>query len=742
MEVALQYFLQFSIAISLFYGLYLLILKNETFYNANRFYLVSGLLLAIFLPLFPIAYTTPISIVNNADFFSLSENQLSDNATIANVAATRNSWTYTDLLITIYVSGTMLFLARLLWQTTKVFQKIKKSNYKIIEGIKVIDQPEIMPYSFFNVVFIDIQKYSKRELSNILAHEKVHIQERHWIDLLIIELLSVLFWINPVVWLYERSIKENHEYLADQGVLLAGFHPGQYQALLINQLMGVKVLGFAHNLNFSLNKKRMKMMKKEKSPWASKMKLLLALPIIALLVFAFSKEEYVYETEQNDELASYERYGEIKVLKEPIRLAGEVMTIEGEAIQGAQFNNNQHLFKLKSDANGQFDFEIPKGFKFRETIIDDGNHYKKGLKILVNKEGYEPSKMLIDPDKARGKSEIKMLAHINVTGKIIDKHNQPIEGATVMDKKTRIATTSDSKGEFEIASTQYHMLEVKKEGYRTVNYALIDYENNSCNIVMEKGDDPMIKIRGKVLNSEGIPLTGANVILKGTNNGTVVDREGEFVLDVPKSDKSFKRSTNEGEVMVDNAQALVVSFVGYGTHEYVFDTQSDQEPIEVKIKLHKATFNITLPEIGDDEELIRGAIVEVPSPEFDDREESRQGEIVELPPPPKGNKKKEIFTIVEEMPNYKNGGMYQLAADIKELTTSISKNTSDRGEVLVGFTVAADGSIVNPQVVESSKSKMLDGSAIKIIQKLDNWSPGIQRGKKVPVDLTVPVKFE
>jgi TonB family protein len=328
-----------------------------------------------------------------------------------------------------------------------------------------------MPFSFFNVVFIDIQEYSERELSNIIAHEKVHIQERHWIDLLIIELLAVLFWINPVVWLYERSIKQNHEYLADQGVLLAGYSPGQYQALLINQLMGVKVLGFAHNLNFSLNKKRMEMMKKEKSPWASKMKLLLALPIIALLVFAFAKKEYV-------------------------------------------------------------------------------------------------------------------------------------------------------------------------------------------------------------------------------------------------------------------------------THEYVFDTQSDQEPIEVKIKLHKATFNITLPEIGDDEELIRGAIVEVPSPEFDDREESRQGEIVELPPPPKGNKKKEIFTIVEEMPNYKNGGMYQLAADIKELTTSISKNTSDRGEVLVGFTVAADGSIVNPQVVESSKSKMLDGSAIKIIQKLDNWSPGIQRGKKVPVDLTVPVKFE
>ncbi|MDZ7606612.1 MAG: M56 family metallopeptidase [Cyclobacteriaceae bacterium] len=133
----------------------------------------------------------------------------------------------------------------------------------------------------------------KEELSNIIAHERVHIQEKHWVDLLIIELLAVLFWVNPVVWLYERAIKQNHEYLADQGVLLAGYSPGQYQALLINQLMGVKVMGFAHNLNFSLNKKRMEMMKKEKSPGVSKMKLLLALPVIALLVFAFAKKRII-----------------------------------------------------------------------------------------------------------------------------------------------------------------------------------------------------------------------------------------------------------------------------------------------------------------------------------------------------------------------------------------------------------------------------------------------------------------
>jgi protein TonB len=142
--------------------------------------------------------------------------------------------------------------------------------------------------------------------------------------------------------------------------------------------------------------------------------------------------------------------------------------------------------------------------------------------------------------------------------------------------------------------------------------------------------------------------------------------------------------------------------------------------------MEKGVFNIELPEIGKDEKLVQSDIVEIPSP----------------PPPPKKGSKEEVFSIVEEMPVYKNGGMYRLAMDIKELTSSIMKKISDRGEAIVGFTVAADGSVVNPQVVQSSNNKALDVSAIEIIQKLDNWNPGIQRGKKVPVDLTVPVKFE
>ena len=539
METFQLYFLQTSIGIVLFYLLYLLLLKNETYYKANRFFLVVGLILALVLPLFPITYESPIALMRNAEFFSLADNPpVIDFGNTGNIQEKDGSGIhFTQWILWFYIAGMVFFLNRLLWQTIRISWKTRHSTIEIIDGIKIINQKTTMPYSFFNVVFIDIQEYSERDLSNIIAHEKVHIRERHWVDLLIIELMTVLFWVNPVVWLYERSIKQNHEYLADQGVLLAGYSPGQYQALLINQLMGVKVLGFAHNLNFSLNKKRMEMMKKEKSPGVSKMKLLLALPVIALLVFAFAKKEYA----------------------------------------------------------------------------------------------------MMDTNK---KSAIS------------------------------ISTNTDQ---------------------------------NTIQSIQEN----LIKIKGVVVNSDGLPMTGANVILKDTNTGTVVDERGEFELDAPEE------------------FSLVISFIGYKTvmNKYSF---MDKSNATVKIKMEEGIFNIDLPEIGDDEHLVNGKIVEVPPP----------------PSPPKKGRKGEIFTIVEDMPAYKEGGMYQLALDLKDQTNKVVETAKDRGEAVVGFTVTPEGKVLNPHIVTSANSKLLDESALKIVSKLDNWNPGIQRGKPVQVDLTVPVKFE
>lgn len=527
MEYLLTYLLKASLGIVLFYLIYVLLLRKETFYLSNRLYLLFGLITALLLPAFPLTYVTPVQVASNATFYSLTEGSL--NALIAPTAAEAGNGSFwkdpITLITSIYIIGALVFFLRLLVQTISVVIRLKYGEKSFYNGVQLVEiKKNVMPFSFFNMVIISTKDYSAKELSNIIAHEKVHIEERHWIDLLLIELLTVLFWFNPIVWLYERSIKQNHEYLADRGVLLAGFSPGQYQALLINQLMGVKILGFTNNLNFSLNKKRMEMMKKEKSSGFKKVKLILVLPVIATLIFAFAKKEHV---------------------------------------------------ALES---------IP---------ISDQN--------------------------------------------VIFEANQIEE---------------------------------------------------------------LIPIKGTVVDEDGNPMTGANVILKNTNTGTVVDRNGEFELSVPEK------------------CALVVSFIGYKTETLKISANGNVNP-SVRIKMNKGVFEIKLPETNGEE------IIDIPPP----------------PPPTKGENG-EVFTVVEDMPSYKNGGMHGLAVELDEKIEWVKTKTEDRGKAVVGFTVATNGSVIDTHIVESTNSKMLDASALKIIASLNNWNPGIQRGKPVKVNVTLPMEFK
>ena len=146
--------------------------------------------------------------------------------------------------------------------------------------------------------FININHLNDADLTSILTHEKVHIREKHWVDLLIVELITVFFWFNPFAWFFERSVKQNHEYLADKGVLAQGLSVGRYQSILINLLMGTQIIGITNNLNYSINQKRMKMMTTNKTSKSQALRMLWALPVISVLLVAFAKPNYVINTQQ------------------------------------------------------------------------------------------------------------------------------------------------------------------------------------------------------------------------------------------------------------------------------------------------------------------------------------------------------------------------------------------------------------------------------------------------------------
>ena len=266
MEVLLEILIRASISISLFYALYWLLLRQSTHFTANRIFLLISLLISVVLAMVPVQYQVVIPAPSSP---VLSEYNGVFNRDVANTTTNEqnsNGIGLFGVMLIIYSIGAAIVLLRLLIQCRKPILIITKSKPKIIYDCLIHENKVFnSPFSFFNRILINPEYFQQDEMYDILTHEKVHIQERHWIDLFIIELLTVFFWFNPFIWFFERAIKQNHEYLADEGVLSRGHSPVRYQALLINRLMGAQVIGLANHFGSSLGPTRFKMMTKEKT---------------------------------------------------------------------------------------------------------------------------------------------------------------------------------------------------------------------------------------------------------------------------------------------------------------------------------------------------------------------------------------------------------------------------------------------------------------------------------------------
>ena len=354
METSLFYLLNASGGIVLFYLVYWLFLRNETFHLANRLFLLGSLLLAILLPLLPVRYEVLIEATEGA---KNGAHTIAD--TFKNIPVfkgTKESTTtfgWQQAILLIYLTGAAIFLLRLLTQTAVLIHLMIKYRVTSFNGMRVVENEKYgLPFSFFNIVFINPKFHTQDDLPEILAHEKVHIRENHWFDLLFIELLTVIFWFNPFIWLFERAIKQNHEYLADKGVLAQGHTVGRYQALLVNQLMGMQIIGITNNLNFALSTNRLKMMTKKKTSARRLIRFTWALPALALLLFAFAEPEYSYK---ETEIVGNKLMPAKTQSEKQLTINGKVVSKEtGKVIPGASIVIKGSTVGCVSDRNGTF----------------------------------------------------------------------------------------------------------------------------------------------------------------------------------------------------------------------------------------------------------------------------------------------------------------------------------------------------------------------------------------------------
>ena len=384
MEVLLEILIRASIGIALFYALYWLLLRQSTHFKANRLFLLISLMVSVVLALVPIQYQVLIQAPSSpalSDYSGIFNREVANTSTNEQDSNGIGLW---GILFLIYSIGSAIVLLRLLVQCGKPLLIISKSKPKKIYDCLIHENKVFSsPFSFFNRILINPEYFQQDEIDDILTHEKVHIQERHWIDLFIIELLTVVFWFNPFIWFFERAIKQNHEYLADEGVLSRGHSPVRYQALLINRLMGTQVIGLSNHFNSSLGLTRFKMMTKEKTSKRKLLRMVWGIPVLAILLMAFAKPEYKVKADNEVQITS----NDIKLSDKNnhIKIKGTVKDDKGNPMPGTSVVVRGTTTGTCVDRDGAFSLEIPKD-KDLELIVSYVGYKTIGKKFRSSKK--------------------------------------------------------------------------------------------------------------------------------------------------------------------------------------------------------------------------------------------------------------------------------------------------------------------------------------------------------------------
>ncbi|QIH37406.1 peptidase M56 [Flavobacterium sp. Sr18] len=289
MEALYIYLIKSSGLIALFYLAYHFMLRKETFFNSNRWFLLVGLFTSVLLPIVvftKIIWVEPSPV--NYDWSSLPiTTTVNEDHTVEHI----------------YLGLTVLYCVGALFQLTKFgfdfysLQKVFKG--KIIKrqaDFKFIDlQDNLAPFSFFNTIVYNSSLYSSSELENILEHEKVHSEQNHTVDVLISRLFCILFWFNPLIWLYKKAILQNLEFIADNEATKKISDKKAYQFTLLKITTHENCVAITNHFYQSLIKKRIVMLNKNQSKKSNSWKYTLVLPALVAFVSLFQIEVIAQE---------------------------------------------------------------------------------------------------------------------------------------------------------------------------------------------------------------------------------------------------------------------------------------------------------------------------------------------------------------------------------------------------------------------------------------------------------------
>ncbi|MCZ4407494.1 TonB family protein [Cryomorphaceae bacterium 1068] len=283
---ALLYALEANLYLSLFAIFYFFALRKEKNHLTNRMVLLSSILIAWTIP--GISYLEPVSGLLPSlrlEAITISPNTLADSPTVFN-------FSFQEVLASIYVLGIMVGSAIFIKRLLGTLSFFTWNSTSPISSLKLVETDSKEAWSFFNLIALG-KEIPAENKEWILEHEKVHVEEKHSADKLLIQLVKIIGWFNPAVYYLEFALEENHEFRADEVVCERFSNTITYSHVLVSQSLGgipVNLLGNQFSKK-TLLKSRIQMINQTKQ--TGKMKYLLTIPVlaVALLLHSCTKEE-------------------------------------------------------------------------------------------------------------------------------------------------------------------------------------------------------------------------------------------------------------------------------------------------------------------------------------------------------------------------------------------------------------------------------------------------------------------
>lgn len=286
MNTWLNYFVEANIGLLLFLLLYKVLLSKETQFSYRRFYLVGGLILSIVFPW--LTLSSPVEVVPTLSetlptyWLPQSTEQLQ--------SAPEPALTLWEIAAMLYALVALLLIIRFAYNVISLILEARRAEdaKTIIE----VDQSSFIAFSFFKLIFISKAfNLSEADKHRILLHEQVHISKWHSIDMVLMELVSILFWFNPLLTYYKKELSTVHEFEADE-IASTYESPDQYCNLLARSAIESSGYALANHFNNSITLKRITMIRTLKQK-VKQWKTLIVFLFVSILFFGIACQDQI-----------------------------------------------------------------------------------------------------------------------------------------------------------------------------------------------------------------------------------------------------------------------------------------------------------------------------------------------------------------------------------------------------------------------------------------------------------------